>query len=172
MLGRRTDRPKDGRTEGLIDGFTRPRCLNNNRGASYTTWRPGCRSQAIGQCGRTGLARGCTTPSPISFLILMTATTATTTTMAERRERREHGENVAKTEIDFVFPLAPTLRPPARLPNDIAHSMRSDHALTGDDEDHDRDRDLRTHGRSVRPQFHQDVTCTSPFWNRPCAEKL
>ena len=48
------DGPTDLRTEGLIDGFTRPRCLNNNRGASYTTWRPGCRSQAIGQCGRTG----------------------------------------------------------------------------------------------------------------------
>ena len=62
---------------------------------------------------------------------------------------------MAKTEIDFVVPLAPTLRPvaPARSPNDIAHAMRSDHVLADDDEDHDRD---CVHGRSVRPQFHQE----------------
>ena len=58
---------------------------------------------------------------------------------------------MAKTEIDFVVPLAPTLRPvaPARSPNDIAHAMRSDHVLADDDEDHDRD---CVHGRSVRQE--------------------
>ena len=58
QLGRRTKRPtQDGRRmEGLIDGFTSPRCLNNNRGTSlppsFATW---CQSRQSGRrYGRSG----------------------------------------------------------------------------------------------------------------------